>query len=97
MLTNLEIYGRATSGEICAEKDFDLKRFIPAVRGLVKKHGIVYDPATPVPSDDGMADRLWQAGRELFLDVGVYCVDTERVITFDEAELDQALAHAPSR
>jgi methylamine--corrinoid protein Co-methyltransferase len=97
MLANLEIYRRAVRGDICSEKDFDLKRFIPAVRRLVKKHGIVYDPARPVPSDDALADRLWQAGRELFLDVGVYCVDTERVIRFDETELDQALAHAPRR
>ncbi len=95
MLANLEIYRRATTGEICTEKDFDLKRFIPAIRRTVKKYGIACDRATPVPSDDDLADRVWQAGRELFLDVGVYCVDTERVITFDEAELDQALAHAP--
>jgi methylamine---corrinoid protein Co-methyltransferase len=95
MLTSLEVYRRATTGEICPEKDFDLKRYIPTVRALVKKHGIKYDPATPVPWDDDLAERVWQAGRELFLSVGVYCVDTERVITFDALELDQALAHAP--
>jgi methylamine--corrinoid protein Co-methyltransferase len=95
MLSNLEIYRRATTGEICTENDFDLKRFIPAVRRLVKKHGIKYDRDTPVPSDDDLAECVWQAGRELFLEVGVYCVDTERVITFEPLELDQALAHAP--
>jgi methylamine--corrinoid protein Co-methyltransferase len=95
MLANLELYRRATVGEICAEKEFDLKRFIPAVRRLVKKYGIVCDRATPVPADDDLADRVWEAGRELFLEVGVYCVDTERVVRFDEAELEQALAHAP--
>jgi methylamine--corrinoid protein Co-methyltransferase len=97
MLANLEIYRRATTGEICTEKDFDLKRFIPAIRRLVKKHGILCDRATPVPADDDLADRVWQAGRELFLEVGVYCVDTERVFTFDAVELDQAIAHAPRR
>ena len=71
MLANLELYRRATSGEICAEKDFDLRRFIPAVRRLVKKYGIAYDPATPVPADDDLADRLWEAGRELFLDLSL--------------------------
>ena len=95
MLSNLEIYRRATTGEICTEKDFDLRRFIPAVRELVKKYGIAYDRATPVPSDDDLADRVWQAGRELFLRVGVYCTDTERLITFDPVEVDQALVHAP--
>jgi methylamine---corrinoid protein Co-methyltransferase len=95
MLSNLEIYRRATTGEICTERDFDLKRFIPTVRRLVKKHGITCDRATPVPADDDLAERVWQAGRELFLEVGVYCVDTERLIRFDELEVDQALAHAP--
>jgi len=95
MLTNLEIYRRATTGEICTEKDFDLKRFVPAVRSLVKRYGIKYDPTNPVPSDDDLADRAWQAGRELFLQTGVYCVDTERIIRFEPIELDQALAHAP--
>jgi methylamine---corrinoid protein Co-methyltransferase len=95
MLSNLEIYRRATTGEICSEKDFDLKRFVPAVRRLVKKHGIVYDRTQPVPSDDDLAERVWQAGRELFLEVGVFCTDTERLIRFDPLELDQALAHAP--
>lgn len=95
MLGNLEIYRRATTGQICTQKDFDLRRYIPTVRRLAKEYGIVYDPATPVPSDDDLADRLWEAGRRLFLEVGAYCVDTERVITFEEADLDQALAHAP--
>jgi len=95
MLESLEIYRRATTGQICAEKDFDLKRFIPTVRSLVKKYDIEYDPTTPVPSDDDLVERVWQAGRELFLNVGVYCVDTERIIMFDPVELDQALAHAP--
>ena len=87
--------GARRPGRSAREKDFDLKRYIPAVRALVKKHGITYDPSTPVPSDDDLVERVWQAGRELFLQVGVYCVDTERVITFDPIELDQALAHAP--
>lgn len=97
MLSNLEIYRRATSGEICPQKDFDLKRYIPTVRALAKKYAIAYDPGTPITCDDDLVERAWAAGRELFLRVGVYCVDTERVITFDEHELDQALAHAPRR
>jgi len=95
MLSNLEIYRRATNGEICAEKDFDLKRFIPAVRRLVKKYGITYDRNTPIPSDDDLVERVWEAAKELFLEVGVFCVDTERLIKFDPVEVDQAVAHAP--
>ena len=95
MVNNQEITRRALTGPICPEKEFDLKRLIPAVRTLVKKHGIQYDPGTPVPWDDDLADRVWLAGRELICQVGVLCVDTERLIQFTPAELDQALAHAP--
>ncbi len=95
MLTNLEIIRRAMNGPICSEKDFDLKRFVPTVRSLVKKYGIKYNPNTPVPWDDDLVERTWQAGRELFCQVGVYCVDTERIIQFEPAELDQALTDAP--
>ncbi len=94
MLSHLDFYRRATTGDICSEKDFDLKRFIPAVRRLVKEHGIVFEPATPVPSDDDLVERIWQAARELFLEVGVYCLDTERIVTFTADELDRALAGA---
>jgi methylamine--corrinoid protein Co-methyltransferase len=72
-----------------------MKRFVPAVRRLVKKYRIEYDPATPVPWDDDLADRLWEAGKELIADVGVFCVDSERVIEFTEGELEQALRDAP--
>ena len=95
MLGNLEIYRRATTGQICTEKDFDLRRFVPAVRNAVREHGIRYDPQAPVPYDDDLVERVWQAGQELFLTTGVLCVDTERIIEFTPAELEQALVHAP--
>jgi hypothetical protein len=95
MLTFQEVVRRALNGPIATEKDFDMKRFVPAVRRLVKKYAIKYDPATPVPWDDDLADRVWEAGRELIADVGVFCVDSERVIEFAEGELEQALRDAP--
>ncbi len=47
--------------------------------------------------DDDLADRVFKAGIELFADVGVYCVDTNRIIQFTEEEILEALAEAPSR
>lgn len=95
MISNLEIINRAMTGPICTERDFDLKYLVPVVRSLVKKYDIKFDPNNPVPGDIDLVDRAWQAGRELFLTIGVYCVDTERIIKFESLELDQALAHAP--
>jgi len=43
-----------------------------------------------------LADSVFKAGIELFTDVGVYCVDTERIIIFTEEEILEGLAEAPS-
>lgn len=95
MLTYREIIQRTLNGPICTEKDFDLKRFVPAVRHVVEKYKIKWDPMTPVPWNDDLADRVWQAGIELIRDVGVLCIDMERIIEFSQNELEQALNSTP--
>jgi methylamine--corrinoid protein Co-methyltransferase len=78
------------TGEIVAAKEFDMKVFSVASR-LTKEHDIVYDPETPVPSDDGLADDAWEAGLELFTEIGAYCMNSSRVIRFDESEIRDGL------
>jgi methylamine--corrinoid protein Co-methyltransferase len=56
---------------------------------IVKEYGIKYDPKFPIPSDDDLADRLFQAGMKLYSEVGTYCIDTERVIQFTSEELQE--------
>ncbi len=91
-----EIMERATTGPFMEEAEFLNKRIPKTMRAVVKKHGIKYDPAHPVPADDAMADAVWQAAREFFLEVGVYNQDTHRVMLFSEQEIDEALYCAPS-
>jgi methylamine---corrinoid protein Co-methyltransferase len=91
MLSFWEVADRAiSSGPLMKTKDFDLKLFKTASR-LVKEYGIKYDPKFPIPSDDGLADRLFEAGLKLYAEVGTYCIDTERVIQFSEAEIRESL------
>ena len=90
-----EILERARTGPFCEDEPFIMERFMPKLKEVIKKHGIEYDPATPIPSDDDLADALWQAGLEFFLEVGVLCVDTHRIITFDEGEVKEALYLTP--
>ena len=90
-----EILDRARTGPFCEDEAFTMKRFMPTMQEVIKKHGIDYDPETPIPADDGLADALWQAGIDLFLEVGVLCVDTHRVLTFDESEVREALYLIP--
>jgi hypothetical protein len=96
MISFYEVVDRAMTGRHCSEGSFDMEIFVPKVREVVNKYKIKYDPDNPVPSDDDLADRVFQAGFELYRDVGNYCPDTERVIQFSEEELREALAEAPS-
>lgn len=86
---------RSETGPYIKEEDFDRK--ISQLAGkIVKKHGIKYDPENVIPADDDLADRVYQAGLELFLELGIFCKDTGRLIQFSRSEVEWALKHAPT-
>lgn len=86
-----EILNRAcNTGAETSVRDFDMEIFRSASR-LVNEYEIKYDPEIYVPNDDSLADDVWKAGFELFLELGVYCVNTRRVIKFEESEIREAL------
>jgi methylamine--corrinoid protein Co-methyltransferase len=91
-----EITHRALHGPMLSPRDFDLRVFVPEMRKVVRDFGIQYDPMNPVPADDDLADRVFRAGLKFYEAVGTYCVDSERVVRFEEAELLEALEDAPS-
>lgn len=92
-----EIMERANTGPFCEDDEFLFKIFMPKMKEVIEKYNIKYDPDTPVPADNDLADRVWQAAAEFFLEVGVLNVDTHRRIMVDESELKEALYHAPGR
>jgi len=96
MVDFMEVIDRALSGPYCSEKEFDLKVFVPKLREVVKKYEIKCDTENPIPADDDLADRIFKAGVELYASVGTYCTNTERIIKFTEAEIQEALVTAPS-
>ena len=95
MISFSTVVERALTGPICTERDFDLDIFVPNLRSAVDKYGIKYDPQNPVPADDGLADRVWEAAMEFLCETGVYCLDTERRIIFTRDEIEGALETGP--
>jgi len=95
MVTIWDVIERSRNGDKIIEKDFDMSIF-KKVQELNKEYKIRYDPLTPIPADDDMADRLYEAGFRLYLELGSYCTNTGRVIKFTEEEINDALAAAPS-
>ncbi len=96
MIDFWEVAGRSESGDMLAEGDFD--RRVGRVAGeVIQKYDITFDPEQAIPSDDKLADRLFDAAVEFFLEVGVYCTDTGRVMKFSKEELFDALDAGASK
>ncbi len=85
---------RSETGPFMKESAFDLALARKTIE-LVRKHNLLFDRSVLVPSDDDLADRLYEAGLELFLEMGVYNQSTERRILFTRDEVEQAVAEAP--
>jgi len=95
MISFLDVLDRAANGPIVSVKEYDMKRFIPKVQEMVKKYKIKCDPKNPCPWDDDLADRVYQAAMDLYIDVGTYCTETGRVIQFTRDEVEQAAYECP--
>jgi len=87
----LEVTDRALHGPMCKERDYDLRIFSKKLADVVKEHAIKYDPMDPIPSDNTLADSVFQAAMDFYLQVGTFCLDTERIIKFTEGEIKDAL------
>ncbi|MFW9779885.1 MAG: monomethylamine:corrinoid methyltransferase [Candidatus Heimdallarchaeota archaeon] len=91
------ILDRAQTGPVCLEKDFDLKVLVPALRRVIKEYDISFDRTQPIPTDNDLADKLWEAAWDLYLEVGTLCTDTYRRILFSEEEIQEALGNFPGK
>lgn len=93
-----DILYRTQTGEYCSNKDWDIRRIPSSVNQILDKYGLrgVCDQDNPVNTDMELADRFFLAAREHALHLGLYCIDTERIVMVNEEELDTALDSAPA-
>jgi methylamine--corrinoid protein Co-methyltransferase len=92
-----DIWRRVESGSICPTRKFELEIYWRRLKELVREYDIRYNPDSLVPSDDGLIRATFDAGLRLLLDVGILCVDTERIIQFEEKEVKDALRRLPGQ
>ncbi len=93
----LNVIRKAETGPICMEKDFDFSILRLKLKEVIADYDIRYDPDILVPSDDSLADAVFNAALELYLETGTYCLSTHRQIKFEEDEIREALYNAPSQ
>lgn len=90
-----ETYDRACSGPKVDEKEWDQKITYQIAHKLKEKYKLKFDRSKIIPTDTDMIDRLFQAGLEMLVEMGVYCMDTGRVIKYTRDEVLMAVAGAP--
>jgi methylamine---corrinoid protein Co-methyltransferase len=93
MIEYVEIIDRARTGKRCTTEEWDTQIVPGTVKELLAKYRIekVFDPATPVNSDDELADTFFAAGLELAERTGFFCETTGRIIAFSRDEIIEAM------
>ena len=87
MIPIMDFQERVLNGPVMKVDEFELA-FSMKVRELVARYNITYNPDELIV-DDQTADAVFQAGIDLLADVGIFHMDTRRVIKFTRDELVQ--------
>ncbi len=85
MIPLLDFEKRSLRGKVMKAQEFDLT-FAMKVRELVERHRISFDPDRLIV-DDETADAVFNAGVDLLAEVGLYQLDTQRVIEYTREEV----------
>ena len=97
IISFLDVLDRAHDGSLSTEKEWNVRVIPSSIAKVVKKHELQgsCDHENPINGDDSLADRFWEAGLDLAVDVGMFCTSTERVIRFSREEVLLGLEQAP--
>jgi len=90
MIDFWEAIHRSEVGELMEERKYD-RLLGQKAKEIINKYRIKYDPEQVIPSDDGLADRMFEAALDLFVGVGIYSADTGRVMKFSRQEVLSAV------
>jgi methylamine--corrinoid protein Co-methyltransferase len=90
----LSVLDKAEKGPMVEQSRWD-RNIYKSIKQLIEKYQIGWERDIAVPFDDSLADRLFEAGMELAVETGVYCLDTGRQMRWTREELEYALASEP--
>jgi len=89
MIPLMDFQERALKGPVMKTDEFDMA-FAMKVREVVKEHGIEHD-LEGLLVDDKTADAVFHAGADLLADVGLYHLNTQRVVKLTKDEILQVV------
>lgn len=91
-----EVIERSKNGPKMTQQDFGMNIYRSCQR-LVNKYDIKRNESEIIPTDNSLMKRVFEAGVELFQEVGVYHIDEGRVIRFTKDEVYDALDNTPDQ
>jgi methylamine--corrinoid protein Co-methyltransferase len=92
----VEVLARAETGPIMDQMEFERDLLGGSLKKAITNYGIQFDREVVVNSDDDVADRLFQAGMDVAVEVGFYCSSTNRRIVWSRREIEDGLRSCPS-
>jgi methylamine--corrinoid protein Co-methyltransferase len=97
MISLLDIAERTQKGRKVPEDTWNMS-FFRKIQELVAEYDIPkYSEDKPFLNlDDDLPKRAFQAGVDLIVDHGVYCITTGRVVELTREEVEQAIAESPT-
>lgn len=94
----LSVLDKAENGQVIDEKVWDAEIIGKNFRDTLERYDIHLDKDDPyLMDDDGLADRLFDAGMDLAVKTGVYCIDTKRKMHWTREELEAVLEAMPGQ
>jgi methylamine---corrinoid protein Co-methyltransferase len=92
----LSVLDKAENGPVVEQADWDRTYIGKKAQELLKEFDIRWDDDEMVPSDDSLADRLFEAGLKLAVESGLWCINTQRQMVWTKDEILGALESAPA-
>ena len=93
----VEMLQRAKDGPACSVREWEIKVIPQTVKKYLEKYDLehTFNKDVPVNQDLALADRFFEAGLELAVEIGLLCPETETVIKVSKEEILQAIEEAP--
>ncbi len=85
MIPLMDFQNRSLNGPVMKPDDFDLE-FSMKVREVVEKYDIKRDPDEMI-ADESAGDAVFKAAVDLLADVGLFHLNTQRVVKFEKEEI----------
>lgn len=97
MISLLDIAERIQKGPRMEVKDWDMGLY-KKMEELSKKYGLKYpEDGSYFNVDNDIVERAFQAAIDFLVEMGIYCLSTQRVVKFEREEIFAAIKDAPNK